>query len=268
MSETAARGRGFGVAGALPHDIVRTLAPAAEAAGYRTFWVNDTPQGDGLAALAAAAAVTRAIRLGVGVIPLDRVPAARIAARVAALGLPEDRLTLGIGSGGQAGGVRRVRDGAPLLEARTAARVEIGALGPKMCALAGEAADGVLLNWLTPAWIAPSAEITLHAAEAAGRPRPQIDAYIRVALGDAAIARLREEADRYASYPAYAANFARMGAAAIDTAVAGTEPDQIRAGLAAFAGPLDEVIVRAIVGEETADAYLALLHAAAPRSSR
>ncbi|HET7092982.1 MAG TPA: LLM class flavin-dependent oxidoreductase [Thermomicrobiales bacterium] len=214
MSDTTGRERGFGVAGALPHDIVRTLAAAAETAGYRTFWVNDTPQGDGLAALAAAAAVTRAIRLGVGVIPLDRVPAARIAARVVELALPQERLTLGIGSGGQAGGLRRVRDGASVLEAETAATVEIGALGPKMCALAGEAANGVLLNWLTPAWVAPSAEITLRAAEAAGRPRPQIDAYVRVALGEAAIARLHEEADRYASYPAYAANFARMGAAA------------------------------------------------------
>ena len=36
--------RGFGVAGALPHDVIRTLAAAAEAAGYHTFWVNDTPQ--------------------------------------------------------------------------------------------------------------------------------------------------------------------------------------------------------------------------------
>jgi alkanesulfonate monooxygenase SsuD/methylene tetrahydromethanopterin reductase-like flavin-dependent oxidoreductase (luciferase family) len=150
------------------------------------------------------------------------------------------------------------------LEARTEARVEIGALGPKMCALAGEAADGVLLNWLTPAWVAPSADITLRAADAAGRPRPQIDAYVRVALGDAAIARLHEEADRYASYPAYAANFARMGATAFDTAVSGTDPAQIRAGLAAFGDPLDEVVVRAIVGEETAEAYLALLRAAAP----
>ncbi len=36
--------RGFGVAGALPLEIVRVLASAAEAAGYHTFWVNDTPK--------------------------------------------------------------------------------------------------------------------------------------------------------------------------------------------------------------------------------
>ncbi len=71
--------RGFGVAGALPHDVIRALAPAAEAAGYHTFWVNDTPHGDGLASLRAAAEVTSEILLGVGVIPLDRQPADVIA---------------------------------------------------------------------------------------------------------------------------------------------------------------------------------------------
>ena len=74
--------RGFGVAGALPHDVIRALAAAAEAAGYHTFWVNDTPHGDGLASLRAAAEVTSEILLGVGVIPLDRQPADVIARRV------------------------------------------------------------------------------------------------------------------------------------------------------------------------------------------
>jgi alkanesulfonate monooxygenase SsuD/methylene tetrahydromethanopterin reductase-like flavin-dependent oxidoreductase (luciferase family) len=64
--------RGFGVEAALAHDIVRELAPAAERAGYRTFWVNDEADGDGLGTLREAAAVTTTIRLGVGAIPLDR----------------------------------------------------------------------------------------------------------------------------------------------------------------------------------------------------
>ena len=104
--------RGFGVAGALPHDVIRTLAAAAEAAGYHTFWVNDTPHGDGLASLRAAAEVTSEILLGVGVIPLDRQPADVIARRVDELGLPQQRLIVGIGSGNpKAGwhGSRRAR---------------------------------------------------------------------------------------------------------------------------------------------------------------
>src|SRR5688500_17715893 len=140
--------RGFGVAGALPHDVIRALAPAAEAAGYHTFWVNDTPHGDGLAALRVAADATAEIRLGVGVIPLDRQPADEVARRVEELGLPQERLLLGIGSGNPQGGLERVRDGALLLEERVQAPVVVGALGPRMCALAGETADGVLLNWL------------------------------------------------------------------------------------------------------------------------
>jgi alkanesulfonate monooxygenase SsuD/methylene tetrahydromethanopterin reductase-like flavin-dependent oxidoreductase (luciferase family) len=91
--------RGFGVEAALAHEIVRELAPAAERAGYRTFWVNDEADGDGLAALGAAAAVTTTIRLGVGAIPLDRQGPERIAWRVKEFALPVERLALGVGSG-------------------------------------------------------------------------------------------------------------------------------------------------------------------------
>src|ERR671916_2921342 len=108
--------RGFGVAGALPQDITRAIAAAAEAAGYHTFWVNDTPQGDGLAALRAAAEVTSQIQLGVGVIPLDRQPADVIASRVDELGLPQQRLIVGIGSGNPNGGLARVQEGASTVE--------------------------------------------------------------------------------------------------------------------------------------------------------
>jgi alkanesulfonate monooxygenase SsuD/methylene tetrahydromethanopterin reductase-like flavin-dependent oxidoreductase (luciferase family) len=257
--------RGFGVAGALPHEIIRVLAPAAEEAGYDTFWVNDTPHGDGLAALRVAADTTTTIHLGVGVIPLDRQPGDRIADRVAELDLPQERLLLGIGSGNPKGGLERVRAGAAALAARLRAPVVIGALGPRMCALAGSDADGVLLNWLTADYVAPSAAITEDAAREAGRPQPLILGYVRVAYGPGAREVFAGEAARYASYPAYAANFARMGTPAEQTAVVGDSPREIQSGLALFTSRLDETVVRAIVGEETADAYLALLKAAAPQ---
>lgn len=256
--------RGFGVAGSLPRPLVRELAQAAEAAGYRTFWVNDTPGGDGLAALAEAAAAAPTIRLGVGVIPLDRQPPGTIVARIAELGLPVDRLTVGVGSGRAEGGLARVRDGVPVLRDGTAATVVVGALGPKMCRVAGETADGVLLNWLTPAYVRPSVDVVERAAAGVGRRRPRVDAYVRTALGAAAIARLRDEGERYASFPAYAAHFARMGADPMATAVTGTTPAQIAQGLASFSGDLNETVVRAIAAEENLEAYLALLDAAAP----
>jgi len=258
--------RGFGVAGALPPPLVAELAGAAEAAGYRTFWVNDTPGGDGLAALAAAAAATAAIRLGVGVIPLDRQPPERIAARIEEIGLPAGRLTIGVGTGGSPGGPDRVRAGVLALRSTTAAAITVGALGPRMCRLAGELADGVLLNWLTPAYAEESAALVAAAAAAVGRPRPRVDGYVRVALGRAAGERLRLEGERYAAIGAYGAHFGRMGATPLETAVAAETPAEIAAGLEPFADVLDETVVRAIVGEEeeTAAAYLALLAAAAP----
>jgi alkanesulfonate monooxygenase SsuD/methylene tetrahydromethanopterin reductase-like flavin-dependent oxidoreductase (luciferase family) len=256
--------RGFGVAGALPHDIIRALAAAAEAAGYHTFWVNDTPQGDGLAALRAAAEVTAEIQLGVGVIPLDRQPAEVIAQRVDELGLPQQRLIVGIGSGNRKGGLVRVREGAATLEERLEAPIVVGALGPNMCAVAGNSSDGVLLNWLTAEYVAPSAAMVITAARDAGRSRPLILGYVRTVYGPGAREVFAEEAGRYGSYPAYAANFARMGTPAEATAVSGDTAAEIQAGLASFTGELDETVVRAITGEESADAYLALLEAAAP----
>ncbi|MCC6315540.1 MAG: LLM class flavin-dependent oxidoreductase, partial [Thermomicrobiales bacterium] len=184
--------RGFGVAGTLDHGVVRRLAAAAERAGYATFWVNDLPGGEGLAGLRAAAEATVRIGLGVGVIPLDRQSPEHIATRIAELDLPVDRLLVGVGSGGATGALERVRAGVTTLRELTPARIAVGALGPRMCRLAGETADAVLLNWLTPAYVPESAALTLAGAEAAGRPRPRIDGYVRVAL-DEALPRLREE---------------------------------------------------------------------------
>jgi hypothetical protein len=56
-----------------------------------------------------------------------------------------------------------------------------------------------------------------------------------------------------------------MGVRALDTCVVGTR-NQIADGLRAFSGSAREVIVRAIAADESLDAYLALLVAAAPTS--
>ncbi len=257
---------GFGVAGGLDPTIVRAIAREAESFGFTTFWSNDTPSGDGLATLAEAAAVTSTIRLGVGVIPLDRQRPDRIVARIAELGIPPERLTLGLGSGGAAGGLAIVRAGTTVVRGATGARVVVGALGPRMTALAGEVADGALLSWLTRGQAERSTEITRLAARDAGRPEPWVYGYVRTALGPDARVRLDAEASRYAQFTAYAAHFERMGVRAIDTTVYGDEPGAVNAGLAVLATVLDEVVVRAITGAETVDDYLKLLHAVAPRS--
>jgi hypothetical protein len=103
-----------------------------------------------------------------------------------------------------------------------------------------------------------------EAARDARRPRPLILGYVRTVFGPGAREVFAEEAGRYGGYLAYAANFARMGTPAEATAVIGDTAAEIQAGLASFASELDETVVRAITGEESADAYLALLEAAAP----
>jgi alkanesulfonate monooxygenase SsuD/methylene tetrahydromethanopterin reductase-like flavin-dependent oxidoreductase (luciferase family) len=269
MAAMTSRGRGergFGVAGALDHRSTVEIGRGAEELRYRTFWVNDTPNGDGLAALAAVAAATETIRLGVGVIPLDRQPAERIAGRVRELGLPLARLTLGVGSGGAPGGPERVRHGVERLRELLGpeATLVVGALGPRMCRVAGETADGVLFNWLTPAAARESAALVTEAAVAGGRSRPRIDGYVRTSIGAAGRDVLRGEGARYGAIPAYAAHFARMGVEPLGTTVAAEEAAEVATGLAAFGGVLDETVVRAITADETVAAYRAVLVAAAP----
>jgi len=267
--------RGFGIAAAVPAEVTRATAAEAESLGYDSFWVNDTPQGDGLAALGEAAQVTTTIALGVGVIALSRRSPESIAAQ--ALGqtgaggdvgtrLPLDRLLLGVGSGaGGRGALERVRDGVQALREALDATIYISALGPKMCHLAGEVADGVLFNWLTPEHARRSVEWVQAGAAKAGRPTPALAAYVRVALGDDAARRLTEEGSRYARIPAYGDHFRRMGVAPVDTCIAASTAEEIQEALAAWDGILDEVVVRAITPHDTVEETLALVRAAAPR---
>lgn len=247
----------IGIAAAAGAEVAARLAPEVERAGFHALWVNDTPGADALQVLAAAAAVTDRLVLATGVLPMDRRTPASIIEQVDALGLPEERLVLGIGSGsgGAVGALERITDAAAALLAGSGARVVVGALGPKMRRLGAESSDGLLLSWLTPeAALAQSREAHTTAATA------HVALYVRAATDPAALGRLDVEAERYAGYPSYAANFARLGIRSHDTVL---RPDAFAAGLDAYRGAADEVVLRAIVaGDEAAD-YLAFVEAAA-----
>jgi alkanesulfonate monooxygenase SsuD/methylene tetrahydromethanopterin reductase-like flavin-dependent oxidoreductase (luciferase family) len=255
--------RGFALFAATPADVVRATAREAEASGYTSFWVNHPGATDGLAALAVAAGEARRIELGVGVIPLHTRGPESIVQGVRAHRLPLERLLLGVGSPNP-GALGRVREGVAALRAELQARIVVAALGPKMCHLAGEIADGVLFNWLTPEHARASAALVRAGAAAARRTPPKIFAYVRIALGAAATAKLDEEGARYGSIAAYKANFDRMGVKPVETAVAANDADGLRRGLAKWDGVVDEVVLRAITAHDTADENLALVHAARP----
>ncbi len=256
--------RGFGLAATVSHEVIRAAAAACEALGYRTFWVNDTPDGDGMAALAAAASVTQRIALGVGVLPLTRWTPERIAERVRELQLPLDRLRLGIGAGAGPGALLRVRTGALTLRAAFPGELVIAALGPRMCRLAGELADAVLFNWLTPAHVEQATHWLAEGATAAGRALPRRYAYVRVSLGREAFPRLEEEAARYERFPGYREHFARMGVRALATALAVEHAEELATALKPWETRLDETVVRAVTARDRLDEVLALVKAAAP----
>lgn len=252
---------GFGVAGALDHDVLRVVARRLEAEGFRTLWINDTPDGDSLAALAVAAAETTRLRLATGVISIDRRPPEEIIDAVRGHRLPEDRLILGIGGAAKPRPLSRVEQALGALRSDLECRLMVGALGPKMRRLGAERSDGLLLNWLTPEGAREA--VADQDRDAAGAAKTGVEAclYVRTALGREAGDRLRQEADRYGRIPSYKANFERLGVAAIDTTVAAESPAAIREGLDRYAGILDEIVVRAITPVDSADAYLRLIDA-------
>jgi alkanesulfonate monooxygenase SsuD/methylene tetrahydromethanopterin reductase-like flavin-dependent oxidoreductase (luciferase family) len=258
-------GYGFAVFAGVAPEVIRAVAREAEAGGFGSFWVNHPGKIDGLAALSLAARETRRIELGIGVIPLHTRGPDSIAQGVRDQALPLDRLLLGVGSPNPAS-LARVRDGIAALRGAVRTRLVVAALGPKMCQLAGEVADGVLFNWLTPAHARQSAEWVRAGATAAGRQPPRLFAYVRAALGAAAAPRLADEGARYAGIPAYASHFARMGVDPVETAVAGETPAALAAGLARWQGVVDELVVRAITAQDTVDDHLALLRAVTPRA--
>lgn len=243
-----------------PQLAVETAASAA-ALGYRSFWTAETTGPEAFSLLAAAGAAAPGLDLGTGVLALQlRTPmvAAMGAATLQALH-PDADILLGIGISspvvtGRWHGVpygerplARVREYVTLVKACLTGekvdflgdfyevkgfrlgmklgdkrpKVVVGALNPAMLRLAGEVADGVLLNYLPASHVAWSVEQVR-----AGGPA-EVYGYVHVGVGDRdqALDKARRDLFSYAVVDAYAANFARAGYAA--------EVEEIRARHAA-----------------------------------
>jgi probable F420-dependent oxidoreductase len=260
------------------------LARLAEARGYDSLWVPEGSGKEAFAQLTAYALATQRLRLGTGIATVfTRTPALLAMAAATLDHISGRRAILGLGIGHRPGieqghGVRfakpsqRLREyvaiirailrGDPLPEAslcpatrfrleftpeRPALPVYIAALGPKMCQLAGELADGVLLNWATADYLPEAIANVRLGAERAGRNPADLDiaCYLRVAVGpdEAAVKQaLARETVRYIALDFYRRLFERSGFAAETEAVMKALPQ----GVEAAAEQLSERMVAAV----------------------
>jgi probable F420-dependent oxidoreductase len=263
----------------LPVGTLVALAALADRLGYDSLWV---PEGRGrelCSLLGAMARATRRVRLATGIMPIFSRPPALAAMAAATLAdLTGGRFLLGLGAGhpsvvedgydqtyrrpldamreyveivrrALAGGrvafggrVFRVR--AFQLEAapRSPVPIYVAALGEQMLQLAGQIADGVILNWMSPARAAWAADRARRAARDAGRdPRDlTIVCFVRAAVTqtpEAAWQVLRRLVATYAAMPAYSQMFATAGyageMAAVEAAWASGGVDAAAAALSA-----------------------------------
>ena len=250
---------GFALRDPYPWADLVGLVRAGEEAGYRAVFLPEVGARDTLAALTGLAGETDRLLLGTGVVPLPaRSPALLAMAAATVQERSGGRLLLGIGTGPAAPGalarlsatVEALRrafargTGAPDetdLSLADAPQIWIAALGPKATRLAGAIADGVILNWCTPARVAAAATQVAEGAEAAGRDPGvvTIAVYVRAALAPGTLAAARRAAAAYATYPAYRRQFVDLGidAADPDDVVRGvilTDPASARERLDAF----------------------------------
>ncbi len=253
-----------------PDLAIETARQAADL-GYQSFWTAETTGPEAFATLAAAGGAAPGLDLGTGVLALQlRTPmlAAMGAATLQALH-PDSTIILGIGISspvvterwhGAPFGDRpldHVREYVTLVkECLTGERVDfdgdfyrtrgfrlglrlgerrpkvvVGALGPRMLAMAGEVADGVLLNYLPATHVPWSVEQVRAGGDA------EIYAYIHAGVTDraAGLDKARRDLFSYAVVDAYAASFRRAGF--------GDEVDAVRAahGAGDRAGALEAV---------------------------
>jgi probable F420-dependent oxidoreductase len=240
---------------ALGLDVGLAMARRARAAGYDSFWTAETVGPEAFATLGAVAASVPGLDLGTGVLALQlRTPmlAAMGAATVQALA-PDRDVLLGVGISspvvvgrwhGTEYGERPVARCREFLELTAAClsgdavsfdgdfyhcskfrlgvrlgerrpRLVLGALNRRMLTLAGEAADGVLLNYL-PATAVPWCVEQVRAGETAAGRAPgscTVYAYVHVGVCDPDRARPsgRKDLFSYAVVDAYAAAFERAG---------------------------------------------------------
>jgi probable F420-dependent oxidoreductase len=223
------------------------VARQAEALGYRSFWTAETTGTEAFALLGGVAGVAPGLDLGTGVLALQlRTPQVTAMAAATLQAMAPDRdVILGVGISspvvtsqwhgapygdrplaqvreyvalvreclagesvtfdGDFYSAKRFRLG--LRQGERKPKIVIGALNPGMLKLAGEIADGVLLNYLPASHVPWSVEQVRKGGDA------DIYAYVHVGVADReqAAPNARKDLFSYAVVDAYARNFERAG---------------------------------------------------------
>jgi probable F420-dependent oxidoreductase len=230
------------------------LAREAEARGYRTAWVGEASGAEAIVLSTLIATHTQRLGIANGVIPVQtRTPIVYGQAAATLAHLAPGRFALGLGLSseiivGQWHGlpfspsIQQMREAVQIIRAAAAGervnfdgtfyrlknfrlaipapspppRIYLAALGPRMCELAGEVADGVLLNWIPPAAVPASVRRVEAGAKRAGRSLADLDVavYVRTCVTDErAVVReaLARDITGYAIVNAYARFFEECG---------------------------------------------------------
>src|ERR687887_2505762 len=229
------------------------LCARAESLGYTDVWTAEVGAVDAFSPLAAIATRTERVRLGTALVPVFTRPPALTAMSAAGLQqLSGGRFVLGIGTSSPAivGSwmgtpfervMQRVSEYIEALREILAGKkvsfqgetvrlagfrlqidpgapvpIYLGALGPRMCRLAGRIADGVLFFLMTPEGVRTALEAVHAGAREAGRDPETVDVFLRLpTVVDEPEEAVRFMARRlltgYAIVPAYNSSLARQG---------------------------------------------------------
>jgi len=244
-------------AAALPPDDFVAIAQEAETRGYHTAWTGEVSGWAAFTVMTMIASRTRRMHVACAVVPVQtRTPVVLGQSAAALAHFAPGRVALGLGLSSrviveQWHGLRfspalaQIREAVQIIRMVAAGervnfdgafyrlknfrlttpppspppRVVLAALGPEMLQLAGEIADGVVLNWIPPESVPAAIRHLETGARRAGRTLDgfEIAAFIRTCVTDdatAARATLARDITGYAIVDVYASFFRGAGFAA------------------------------------------------------
>ena len=238
----------------LPATEFVAIARETEARGYHAAWTGEASGYDAISLMAMIATHTEQLHVGSAVLPVQTRTPVILGQSAATLNhLAPDRVVLGIGLSSKvivgdwhglsfAPSLQQIREAVQIIRAVASGervsfegkfykvknfrltvpppakpvRVVLAALGPEMLELAGEIADGVVLNWIPPETVPSSIKHLEAGAKKAGRALGgfEIASFIRTCVTDdpaAAREALARDITGYTTVDAYATFFRNAG---------------------------------------------------------